>query len=263
MIKLSYADYSDDLNYKSFNFPVGEWNVQVEYNDKIRFTGVNILYEYDGDASIIQLLLIVDAIRRVGGNINELTIPYVPFSRQDRVCNRGEPHSLRVFCQLINNLKAASVIVTDPHSNVVEALLDNCHVVHQWEVFTDVIKDRFISGYWLASPDAGASKKIYELAKRVNTLGVLECGKQRCVADGRITGVTLPLNFAQVKDDHKIIMADDIADNGNSFIYLAKAMREAGFAGKLVLMVTHGFFNQGLSRFVDIDEVYSRKERLK
>ncbi len=268
MIKLTTAGKDLAVDFKRFNFPVGETHVQLQYDPFYDVLGINVEYEYDGDASIIELLLVADAIRRCGTYISTLTVPYVPFSRQDRVCNTGEPLSLRVFCDLVNTVHAEEVVIMDPHSDVTPALLNNCRVITQADIFTQVILDDYPDEVWLAAPDAGASKKIYQLAERVKPLGVLECGKRRQVTDGKITGVTLPGNISLVKETDTIIIVDDLCDGGASFLYLAKELRRSKlkWSGKIVLMVTHGFFTHadGLDVFLGlIDEIWTRKGRIK
>ncbi len=74
---------------------------------------------------VMRLLLVTDALRANGCKKISLNLPYVPYARQDRRCNPGEAHSLKVFASLINAQHYRSVTVFDPHSDVVEALINN------------------------------------------------------------------------------------------------------------------------------------------
>lgn len=242
------------IPYKSFKFPVGEPHVQVTWSGN-----ADITWEFESVGEIVELLLLKDALMRRGCKINRLTIPYVPFGRQDRVMTLGEPLSIAVMCQLINSLEANRVIITDPHSDVTPALLNNCTVIEQHEVFTTCFPISFGMTY-LVSPDGGALKKIYKLAK-VTSLGVLECSKQRNVSTGEITGVYIP-GITKLGGITCVIV-DDICDGGRTFVELAKELQARG-AKRIILMVTHGFFTKGLQVFDGlIDEIYTRKGRVK
>lgn len=261
---------------KSFKFPVGEINVCFDSNVR-RDVNFDFEYVFDGSDSIVELLLSANAVKSMGGILNRLTMDYVPFSRQDRIMNKGESFSLKVFCDLINNLGFKEVCIKDPHSDVTPALLSNCVVTSQCDVMAPVIRERFCSEvdcghkeeytarepFYLVSPDGGALKKIYKLAEKVSCLGVIECSKKRDVTNGKITGVTVSSHDHKMDDYHwekytetTHIIVDDVSDGGFTFIQLSKAMRNIGITGKIVLMVTHGFFTKGIDIFPDINHIW-------
>ena len=98
--------------------------MQVTVQDQVAI-GVDVTFTFTKNEDIIELLLFADAAKRQGHRLRTLTMPYVPFSRQDRCNNPGEAFSLKVFCDLINNLNFNSVEIQDPHSDVIPALLNN------------------------------------------------------------------------------------------------------------------------------------------
>lgn len=249
MIKLGSA------KYESFNFPVGEKNVTLT---EVYSENVNIFFNFEKNEEIIELLLLVDAIKRES-IIKEiyLYMPYVPFSRQDRVCNKGEALSLKVFCDLINQCKFIKVFIQDPHSDVAPALLDNCLVGLQHEIFYPFLCDR--KNLVLISPDSGATKKITELSK-ILSVDVIQCSKTRDLKTGNITGIVVNEYNLHKKD---CIIVDDICDGGRTFIEISKKLKEIN-CGKIILCVTHGFFTKGLEVFDNlIDEIYTNKGRIK
>lgn len=259
---------TNQIEFDLFNFPCGETHVKLKNMEQYwwypKDIPVDVLYEYDGDKSIVELIMVVNALGHAGYGIGRLTIPYVPFSRQDRINVVGEPFSLKVFCSIVNALYADEVVVYDPHSDVTPALISMCTVIPQEDILSPFFFGK--QNFWLVSPDAGAVKKIYKLAKKRPPLGVLECGKKRDVTDGKITGITLPRNIDEVDPQSELIIVDDICDNGMSFFYLAKELQQHfnGKLRKITLMITHGFFNKGLDLFDGlIDEIYTRKGRIK
>lgn len=244
---------TSSIPYKRFNFPVGEPHAQVtQYGDAY------VTWEFESVSEIIELLLLKDALHRKGHCITRLVIPYVPFSRQDRVMISGEPLSIAVMCSLINSMQAQRVIITDPHSDVTPALLNNCTVIEQHEVF----KQYFPIGKptFLISPDGGALKKIFKLSQLTHT-AVIECSKIRNTNNGEIIGTYVPPQH--IFTHMTCVIVDDICDGGRTFIELAKILRERG-TQHIILMVTHGFFTKGLGVFDGlIDEIYTRKGRVK
>lgn len=251
-----------NLPHNTFAFPVGELQVTIEPAGSFDRLNVNLRFEKSDD--IVELMLLVDAASRAGYPAGTLTMPYVPFSRQDRVNARGESLSLAVFANLINSLNFQRVIIHDPHSDVSTALLKNCIVVQQWELMTLLIDSKVRGNFWLVSPDAGALKKTYSLAKMFTGTsrfkGVIEASKKRNTATGEITETVVPdwgpiFNYNRAADTYVIV--DDICDGGRTFIELAKALRLRSVE-KIHLYVTHGFFTKGKQVFDGlIDEVHA------
>ncbi len=243
---------------ESFKFPCGEVNVKVD-TDYQRTVDVEFVFE--GSDSIMELLLACDAIKRQS-RLGVLHMDYVPFGRQDRVMNDGEALSLKVFCDLINGLGFKCVRVLDPHSDVTTALINNCHVTDQIDTFAPEINVDFpASLYYLISPDGGALKKIYGIAKATDPLGVIECTKERDVSTGDIKRTIVHHHGSLEGVD--CIIVDDICDGGRTFIEIAKVLRSKG-CGNITLCVTHGFFTKGIEVFDGlIDNIYTKKGKIK
>lgn len=248
------------FSYKCFKFPCGEKHVVL--NDIQELPNLlNVTLYYNSDEDIIELLLLNDAIKQIGGHIDQLHIPYVPYSRQDRVSVPGECLSIKVFCDLINTIKANTVVIEDPHSDVTSSLLNNVVVIHQHEIFQTYAYRG--DPYYLVSPDGGALKKTYKLAAVMGSqiLGVIECSKKRDVKTGEISGIRV--NYDEIIHDKDFCIVDDICDGGRTFIEIAKALQKFQ-PRKIILMVTHGFFTKGLEVFDGlIDEIYTMKGRVK
>lgn len=245
------------FTHTAMNFPCGEKHVWIK--DIENLPDINIEFNFQNNEDIIELLLLCDAVKNIGRKVRSIVMPYVPFSRQDRINILGECFSLRVFCQIINSIDAESVIITDPHSDVTPALINNCVVIPQNEIF-----EPYLNGhrgrFYLVCPDAGAMKKINKLAMVVQSLPVIECSKIRSVITGEITGVKVNCDDLHGND---CVIVDDICDGGKTFIEIAKVLKDKN-AGKVILMVTHGFFTKGLGVFDGlIDEVYTREGKAK
>ncbi len=243
--------------HSKFKFPAGELQVTVRIKPN---DFANILFEFENDEEIVELLLIADAIKRNGGILHNLVMPYVPFARQDRAANTGEAFSLKVFANLINSLGAANVIVTDPHSDVTAALIDNLVIIPQEAVVSKIVKEANLGFFWLVSPDGGALKKIYKVAKAIgDKKSVIECSKLRDTETGEIRETVV--HCTSFYGDTAVIV-DDICDGGRTFIEIAKVLKQKG-AGRIILIVSHGLFTKGFEVFDGlIDEIYTRKGKV-
>lgn len=222
----------------------------------------------------------VASLHQLGVKEIHLYTPYFLGSRSDRKFEEGSNNYLKdVICPIINSLNFESVTVLDPHSDVLEACLnnfkkeDNLKLVNftlshlkylpeeleNWQKVSDLyIKNDYI----LISPDAGSSKKIYKLAEQIGYKGdIITCSKERD-KDGKLTKTIVPYEYSVHKDKDMIII-DDICDGGATFINIAKSIKEnrlfsgiihPSYYSKIYLIVTHGIFSKGyseLSKYFD------------
>ncbi|MBP1205525.1 ribose-phosphate pyrophosphokinase [Duganella sp. 1411] len=202
--------------------------------------------------AVMQLLLLTDAVRRVMPNVPlHLNMPYVPYARQDRVCNPGEALSAKVFCNLINAQAYASVVIADPHSDVVPALLDRVSVVDAAVMLAEVLRQpAFARGVTLLAPDAGARKRVQQLAKKLDVEHIAFADKVRDTKTGRISGTSVSSDLPHLP----ILVVDDICDGGRTFVELGKALAEVSSQPRY-LYVTHGIFSKG---FEELNLYYQR-----
>jgi ribose-phosphate pyrophosphokinase len=243
------------IEYNVFTFSGGELQVKINNKTSWGTDKLTIRAHITQTSQIMELALVTDALRRTFTvyDIN-LILPYVPYARQDRVCDEGEALSIKVFCDLINSLKFDKVTVYDVHSDVTLALLNN--VEHRTVV--DIFRRRFgtaeMQNTILVSPDAGAEKKVFKLAQDYG-LDVFKASKHRDVKTGAITGTTVSVNPENIgKKD--LLIVDDICDGGKTFIELHKILRPLT-TGKISLYVTHGIFSKGLTPLECFDRIYT------
>lgn len=251
-----------DVAHKTFNFPAGEMHVRL--TDSMLGELVNIEWNFERNDEIIELLLYVNALFNSGYKVGALIIPYFPFSRQDRVAVPGDSFSLQVMCSMINSIGAQRVVVYDSHSDVLPSLLNNMYDVKQEDIFYPYINDIALSytdeNIILISPDAGALKKTYMVAKACAcSPSVISCSKKRDPKTGDITGTVINCEPGYLNGKTCIII-DDICDGGRTFTEIAKVILGNHIPVKIILMVTHGLFTKGLQVFDGlIDEIYTRR----
>lgn len=223
--------------------------------------GLNDLYthtdrKFSINDDIMALAFTVDALKHQYPMAKlHLDMPYVPYARQDRICNPGEAHQLKVVAQLINGMGFTTVTAVDAHSTVCEAVFDRFYIVDQITVFSKLKQDW--SNVYIVAPDQGASKKAEAFAKAVKAAGVITCAKVREMTTGEILGLRILDNLPWNSQSLEFFVLDDLCDGGRTFIEVAKSIRGFGI-GKLKLAVTHGLFTKGVGVVKDFyDEIYT------
>lgn len=235
-----------------FDFPSGcEPHISVDLN-WVPNTTIHITCRIKNGNDIIRILLCVDTLKRQGFNHLQLFIPYLPFARQDRVMNNGEPLSLKVFSDLINSCGFEKVSMFDIHSDVALALINNSESIPN-HTFVRFVLTHLVEPI-LVCPDAGAYKKIFKLCQFLNyTNPLIIAHKIRDVATGHITSMEIATGDVKGKD---VCIVDDICDGGSTFILLAKELKKNG-CRKVNLIVSHGIFSKSLLHILGhIDHIY-------
>ncbi len=249
------------LAAKEFLFPAGEIGVSLDtqnflYRDRVA-SHQTIVGRIRSSDDFFRVALARDALSRFDSTPVRLFLPCAPYARQDRVCNPGDPFSLKVFAGLINSLGFERVTLFDPHSDVCGAVFDRARIVSQLQIINryEALIERVLKGVVFVSPDAGGNKKTSDLAAYFGHRGFVRADKLRDLATGAIKETIV---YADDLGGQDVLIADDICDGGRTFIELAKVLK-AKNAGKVILYITHGIFTKGTDCLYQegIDEIYT------
>jgi ribose-phosphate pyrophosphokinase len=249
------------IKYKINKFPDGQQSVDLV--DIFNITDdIRIATRLNSFSDLEILICATKALRNITTKPIHLYVPYFLGSRSDRKFGLGGVNYLKeVICPIINSLDFATVEVLDPHSDVLEACLNNFvklstnYLVKQALTQIDN-KDGARNRVCLVSPDAGAYKKIFDVAQKFNIDNIITASKVRDLKTGAILRTEVP-TLDQHKD-LKYIIIDDICDGGRTFTELAKVMKESRPTAKIYLVVTHGIFSAGfdeLSKY--FEQIYT------
>ncbi|NER14675.1 ribose-phosphate diphosphokinase [Leptobacterium flavescens] len=227
------------IRFKSFTFSGGEPHIKIldkpESHEEVTIT------QRIGSFNDFGFLLIaIDALKRIGIEKINVFIPYFPAARQDRLMVEGEALSVKVYTNILNNLRLNSITILDPHSDVTPALLNNCNTINNHKFIRKVIQ-KLPNNIKLISPDGGSLKKIYKLAEQLQNYEVIECSKVRDVKTGKLSHFNVHSTDLKRQD---CLIIDDICDGGGTFLGLAKELKNKN-AGNLYLAVSHGIFSKG------------------
>lgn len=265
ILNLVYPDKSD-IKYNKIQFPDGQQQVIIGMGGKVTYTSsspIQIKSRLNNFEDLELIICSTKSLRNLGVKEIHLYVPYFLGSRSDRKFEEGSNNYLKdIICPIINSLNFESITVLDPHSDILEACLNNYRKVSnlgllqfaQFNIYERMSKEELHSKYILVSPDAGASKKIYKLAEQIGYKGdIITCSKDRD-KDGKLTKTIVPAYDTGPLIMKDYIIIDDICDGGATFINIAKELKKLYNCNHIYLIVTHGIFSKGfgeLSQYFD------------
>lgn len=257
-LNLAYPEKSD-IAFKVNQFPDGQQSLDIIDVDKINGSTVKI---YTRIRSFRDLELIICANRILRNNGVRAVVLYVPFflgARSDRKFKQGGVNYIKeVIAPIINSQNFDIVLTLDPHSDVLEACLNNFEKISNSIIVKSALDDINKEDVILISPDGGALKKIYDIAEEFDIPNVITASKHRDIKTGKITSTEVPLSEARYYKDSKFVIVDDICDGGRTFVELAKAIKVKVPDAKIYLVVTHGLFTSGFSELNEqFEKIYT------
>lgn len=248
-----------DIPVNVLTFSGGEQHVKINTSglDNFGCDDLVVYHEMRSSSDVMTLLMLKDALDNLVKlkNIKKTLVSfYIPYGRQDRVCEKGEAFSLKAFAKILNSMHWDSIITADPHSDVTEALIENLQVIPQHEIVREMLAWRVKHlDMAIVSPDGGALKKIFKVSKELGGVEVFCAEKVRDTATGNIVKTDI-----HVKDfaGRNLLVVDDLCDGGRTFIELAKVLKEHN-CGEIELYVTHGIFSKGLGELsIDFNKIH-------
>jgi ribose-phosphate pyrophosphokinase len=265
MIHLNLVNQEkSDIKYKINKFPDGQQSVDLVRGTVNVIEDIRIKTRLNSFSDLEVLICATKALRNITQKPISLYVPYFLGSRSDRKFVEGGVNYLKeVICPIINSLGFESVTVMDPHSDVLEACLNNFNKINNFALVDDalsyLIGDDEEDQIVLVSPDAGAYKKVFDVAQKFNINNVVTATKVRDLKTGQILHTEVPnLPVSTTDEELKYIIIDDICDGGRTFIELGKAIKEQRPDAKIYLIVTHGIFSAGYKQLGEyFEQIYT------
>jgi ribose-phosphate pyrophosphokinase len=242
---------NSEIKFTVSKFPDGQQSIAIDDAPAfIQGSDVKLYSRLNNFRDLELIICANQALRNMAVSTVSLYVPYFMGARSDRKFSDGSVNYLKqVICPIVNAQKFNAVLVLDPHSDVLEACLNNYEKLDNHTLvkhaLTDIdnkngAQERIV----LVSPDAGAYKKIFDVAQKFKITNVVTAMKHRDIISGKITHTEIP-NITQYGENHKFVIVDDICDGGRTFIELAKEIRKHNTISEIYLIVTHGIFSAG------------------
>ncbi|MEM0045495.1 MAG: ribose-phosphate diphosphokinase [Desulfurococcaceae archaeon] len=234
--ELSRAIEADLLTVQEKVFPDGELYIKLTAPEKIASQDVIVVSTLfpEQDRRLFKTLLIINAAKNAGAKKVIALIPYLAYSRQDKVFLPGEPISACLVTKSLRVAGANVLITVDVHSTRVLECFEG-PVINV--VVSDVLVARALSYLEkpvIIAPDKGALERAF-IAARVHGLDYDYLIKQR----DRVTGTVMYTPRELSIKGRDVIMVDDIISTGGTISEASKMLLENG-ARKVVVAATHG-----------------------
>jgi ribose-phosphate pyrophosphokinase len=209
--------------------------VHVEICENVRGTDCFVLQSTSAPANthLMELLIMIDALRRSSARRITAVIPYYGYARQDRKVAPRVPISAKLVADLVSTAGTDRVLCIDLHAGQLQGFfnipVDNLFAT---PVLLDAIRSRYQGPLTIVSPDAGGVERSRAYAKRL--------GAQLAMVDKRREGpnVSEVMNVVGDVEGRTCVIVDDIVDTAGTLTQAAHALRREG-AVRVTGAVTH------------------------
>ena len=199
--------------------------------------------------NIVELLVMLDALRRASPRRITAVIPYFGYARQDRKDQPRVPITAKLVANILAVAGADRVLTLDLHAGQLQGFfdipLDHLYAVN---VFLDYFKEKQIKNLVVVSPDVGGIKIARAYAKKFRA-GLAIVDKRRNSPTS-----TEVMHILGSVENKNVILVDDIIATGSSLVEAAKALRNGG-AKKIYACVTHGILSDGAVQKVNDSDI--------
>ncbi len=223
---------ADAVKLEQKVFPDGEQYVRVPRP----LNGMEVLYVSraypNQDASLVRIMLAVDAIKGAGASRVRVFIPYMPYARQDRRFLDGEPISINVVLSALKGLGVDELMVVDIHKPQSLEQYPGFRNLEPFKLYADYLKG-LLTNPVVICPDMGSAWRAERLSKLLNA--PYEClEKHRDRYTGEVAFTLRRLNVAGMD----VVIVDDIISTGGTIVGASKILRDMG-ARSIVVAAAH------------------------
>lgn len=211
--------------------------VFVEINENVRGEDIFVVQStsFPANDNIMELLIIIDALRRASAKRITAVIPYFGYARQDRKVAARTPISAKLVANIITSAGADRVLTIDLHAGQIQGFFDiPVDNLYASPIFARDIKENFKpETSVVVSPDVGGLVRARDIAKRI--------GADLAIVDKRRpkAGVSEVMNIIGDIEGKNCIIVDDMIDSGGTLCNAAEALLEKG-AISVSAYITHG-----------------------
>jgi ribose-phosphate pyrophosphokinase len=214
--------------------------VEIMENVRGRDTFIVQSTSFPTNDNLMELLIMIDALRRASAQRITAVIPYFGYARQDRKVGSRSPISAKLVANLITRAGADRVLTVDLHAGQIQGFFDiPTDNLFAAPVMVRDIKDRGIAkNCMVVSPDVGGVVRARALAKRLDApLAIVDKRRERA-------GESEVMNIIGDVKGRNCVLLDDIVDSGGTLCNAADALLAAG-AESVAAYITHGVLSGG------------------
>lgn len=211
--------------------------IAVELNENVRGKDVFVLQSTCAPTNdnLMELIVMIDALRRASAARITAVVPYFGYARQDRrVRSARVPISAKVVADMMVTVGVDRVLTVDLHAEQIQGFF-TCPVdnVYGSPVLNDDIQACDYDNLMVVSPDIGGVVRARAIAKQLNEADLAIIDKRRPHA-----GEAQVMNLIGEVEDRTCLLVDDMVDTAGTLCKAADALKERG-AAKVVAYCTH------------------------
>ena len=222
---------------------VGTWKngeTRVKLDENVRGSDVFAIQSMSDPVNnhLVELLLIVDALRRASAARITAVIPYFAYAKQEKKTSGREPISAKLVANLLTTAGADRILTMDLHSPAIEGFFDiPVDHLRAAPILARHINRQSLKDLVVVSPDAGGVARAEELRGRT--------GGSLAIISKRHPGpdVSEALEMVGDVDGRPAVIVDDMISTGGTLALAAALLKDRG-ASPIYAAATHGIFAQ-------------------
>jgi len=220
-----------------------DMEIFVEIQENVRGEDIFVVQStsFPANDNLMELLIIIDALRRASARRITAVLPYFGYARQDRKVGPRTPISAKLVANLITQAGAHRVLTVDLHAGQIQGFFDiPTDNLYAMPAIVKDIKDYLGVGdhLMIVSPDVGGVVRARALAKRIGgDLAIVDKRRERA-------GESEVMNIIGDVEGRSCVLVDDIVDSGGTICNAAEALIKAG-AKDVCAYASHGVLSGG------------------
>ena len=219
-----------------------DMEIFVEILENVRGEDVFVVQStsFPTNDHLMELLIIIDALRRASARRITAVLPYFGYARQDRKAGPRTPISAKLVANLITRAGADRVLTLDLHAGQIQGFFDipTDNLFSAPALVRDIQQHIPLDNIAVISPDVGGVVRARAVAKRIDaSLAIVDKRRER-------PGDSEVMNVIGDVEGKNCILVDDIVDSGGTLVNAAEALLEKGAEG-VYAYITHGVLSGG------------------
>ena len=212
--------------------------VQVEIEENVRGQGVFVIQPTSAPTAehFMELLVLIDALKRASASVVTAVVPYFGYARQDRRPRSARvPITAKVAAKMFGAVNVDRVLTIDLHADQIQGFFDMPvdNVYASPLLLADIWRNQGTDNLIVVSPDVGGVVRARAIAKRLDDADLAIIDKRRPKAN-----VSTVMNIIGDVAGKTCVMVDDIVDTAGTLCAAAAALKQHG-ATKVVAYCTH------------------------
>tara|TARA_S200000501_G_scaffold363136_1_gene393505 strand:+ start:54 stop:1001 length:948 start_codon:yes stop_codon:yes gene_type:complete len=217
-------------------FSDGEINIEITENVRGKDTFVIQSTNYPAEKNLMELILIIDALKRASVRSITAVIPYFGYSRQDRrIRSARVPISAKVVADMLSNAGVSRIITLDIHSEQIQGFfsfpMDNIYTANL--MVKNLVDNYTVEDLQVVSPDTGGVIRARSVAKTLGVQDLAIIDKRREKANE-----SQVINLIGDVENKVCIVPDDLIDTAGTLSNASHALKEKG-AKEIIAYITH------------------------